>query len=211
MDHAVALVEAYLHANGYFTVAEYPVMAALPKGGYASATDVDLLALRLCEAGGVVTARSGRAPEDFTPDPVLRVPEGRADFLLVEVKEGRAELNQGARDPEVLSAVLARFGLPSHPDLERSLRELERSGRTRWPDGTWVRLLAFGSTVDSDVRGFHAISLPHVASYLRGYLRENWGVLRHAQVRHAAFGFLALLEQVERAGEGPEAARRDDG
>lgn len=25
MDHAVALVEAYLQINGYFTVVEYPV------------------------------------------------------------------------------------------------------------------------------------------------------------------------------------------
>jgi hypothetical protein len=25
MDNAVALVQAYLHVNGYFTVAEYPV------------------------------------------------------------------------------------------------------------------------------------------------------------------------------------------
>lgn len=28
MDTAVALVQAYLHVNGYFTVTEYPVLEA---------------------------------------------------------------------------------------------------------------------------------------------------------------------------------------
>ena len=32
MDHAVALVEAYLRVNGYLTVAEYPVLDA-PRHG----------------------------------------------------------------------------------------------------------------------------------------------------------------------------------
>ena len=31
MDHAVALVEAYLQINGYFTVAEYPVIESFGK------------------------------------------------------------------------------------------------------------------------------------------------------------------------------------
>ena len=33
MDHAVALVQAYLQANGYFTVTEYTVLATLADGG----------------------------------------------------------------------------------------------------------------------------------------------------------------------------------
>lgn len=208
MDHAVSLVQAYLNANGYFTVAEYPVLATMPGGGYKSATDVDLLALRLCEAGGVVPAGRAADARLFEPDPVLEVPEGRADFLLIEVKEGRAELNRGAKDPEILAAVLTRFGLERHGGIERSLRELERKGRTKWPDGTWVRMLAFGSTVDSKTRGFHAISLPHVTRYLREYIRRNWTTLRHAQLRQPTFGLLALLEQVDRAGQGPEAAAK---
>jgi hypothetical protein len=31
MDNAVALVRAYLHVNGYFTVTEYPVVEAVHK------------------------------------------------------------------------------------------------------------------------------------------------------------------------------------
>lgn len=199
MDHAVALVQAYLQANGYFTVAEYPVLSTMPGGGYKSATDVDLLALRLGSAGGVVPAGKNSPETRFAPDPILEVPDGAADFLLIEVKEGRAELNRGAKDPDVLMAVLTRFGLQDHPDRARSLRELDRKGRTRWPGEIWVRMLAFGSTIDPSQRGFLAIGLPHVTQYLQAYIRQNWGALRHAQIRQEAFGFLALLEQAERS------------
>lgn len=203
MDHAVALVQAYLQVNGYFTVAEYPVLEALEGGGYKSATDVDLVALRLCHAGGVVAAESGgpiEQPQHFEPDPELRVPEGAADLLIIEVKEGRAELNRGAKNRDVLSAVLTRFGLGPHRQADKSMRELERKGRTKWPGNTWVRMLAFGSIVDPKITvGFQAISLPHVMQYLRAYLEQHWDALRHAHIRHEAFGFLALLEQVRRA------------
>lgn len=202
MDHAVALVQAYLQVNGYFTVAEYPILEALEGGGYKSATDVDLLALRLGDAGGVVAVEGdvSIAPEHFEPDPELRVPGGAADFLIIEVKEGRAELNRGAKNPEVLSAVLTRFGLRPHAKMGKSLRELERKGRTKWPGDTWVRMLAFGSIVEPKIAvGFQAISLPHVMQYLRAYLEQYWDALRHAHIRHEAFGFLALLEQVRRA------------
>jgi hypothetical protein len=33
MDHAAALVEAYLQLNGYFTSAEYPILARAGHGG----------------------------------------------------------------------------------------------------------------------------------------------------------------------------------
>ena len=43
MDHAVALVEAYLQINGYFTVAEYPVIESFGKQHYGVTTDMDIL------------------------------------------------------------------------------------------------------------------------------------------------------------------------
>ncbi len=201
MDHAVALVQAYLQVNGYFTVTEYPVLAALAGGGYQTATDIDVLALRLCDAGGVAAAgETGRGAPPFEPDPELAVPRGTADLLLVEVKEGRAELNEGAKNPDVLAAVLARFGLRPHPGMDASLRELERKGVTRWPGDVWVRMLAFGSTVDPRASGgFQAIALGHVVRYLTVYLAERWPALRHVHFRQEALGLLALLEQVRRA------------
>lgn len=199
MDHAVSLVQAYLQVNGYFTVAEYPVLEATVDGGYQSATDIDLLALRLADAGGVVPAdRVGRdRTARFEPDPELQIPSGKADLLIIEVKEGRAELNRGARNPEILSAVLRRFGFCPHARVERALVELRRTGETAWPGGTSVRMFAFGSILDPKlIEGFRAISLQHVITFLQRHMERNWSVLRHAQIKHEALGFLALLEQV---------------
>ena len=39
MDTAVGLVEAYLYANGYFTVTEHPIIEELGDGGYRTVTD----------------------------------------------------------------------------------------------------------------------------------------------------------------------------
>lgn len=200
MDHAVSLVQAYLHVNGYFTVAEYPVLASIPGGGYQSATDIDLLALRLCSAGGIASAGDqGRQAEPFEPDPELAIPRATADLLIVEVKEGRAELNRGARDPAILAAVLSRAGLAPFDGQDRCFREIERRGETRWAGDVSVRMLAFGSVVDPKiVKGFRAISLPHVTRFMTEYIATNWDALRHAQIRQEAFGLLALLEQVRR-------------
>src|SRR3954471_15851958 len=46
MDHAVALVQAYLQLNGYFTSAEYPIIAQAGRNGAQMITDVDILAFR---------------------------------------------------------------------------------------------------------------------------------------------------------------------
>ncbi len=39
MDHAVALVQAYLQINGYFTIAEYPVIESTGKHHFKAATN----------------------------------------------------------------------------------------------------------------------------------------------------------------------------
>ena len=43
MDNAVALGQTYLHVNGYFTVAEYPIIASGRHGSYRTVTDLDIL------------------------------------------------------------------------------------------------------------------------------------------------------------------------
>ena len=62
MDTAVALVQAYLHVNGYFTVAEYPVLEAqCADHQIRTVTDLDILAYRFpgCRAR---PGRSRRPP-----------------------------------------------------------------------------------------------------------------------------------------------------
>lgn len=196
MDHAVALVQAYLHINGYFTVTEYQVLEALSEGGYKTATDIDLLALRLPHAGGLRPIRDEEIDEGFEPDPVLEAQDKRPDLLIVEVKEGTAELNPGVRSREVLTAVLRRWGFCTEAHLSKAIDRLRRKGSVDIPSGPRIRMLAFGSVIDAKkVRGVKAISLGHVIAYLRGYIEEHWDLLRHAQVKQPALGLLALLEQ----------------
>jgi hypothetical protein len=60
MDNAVALVQAYLQVNGYFTVTGYPVLEAA-RHGIEVATDLDVLALRFPGRGS--SCRRSRARE----------------------------------------------------------------------------------------------------------------------------------------------------
>ena len=46
MDNAVALVQAYLRLNGYFTVSECPVVEPLRPGNVRTMTDLDILGFR---------------------------------------------------------------------------------------------------------------------------------------------------------------------
>jgi len=207
MDNAVALVQAYLRVNGYFTVAEYPVIEAA-HFGYRALTDLDILALRFPGAGRLVPGRralASRPVATFAPDPALAAPDDAVDMLIGEVKEGRAELNEAAHDPTVLSTVLARFGCCSLDETEPLVDELLRRGRLRLPSGHLVRLATFGSTLGR--RPPHgvalSVSLGHVVAFLEGYLREHWDVLAAAQFKDPAFGFLVTLEKARR-----EEARR---
>ena len=126
MDTAVGLVQAYLRVNGYFTVAEYPVLDATGPGGPRTITDLDILAVRLHRAPGA----SGTV--DAPLDPALGA-GGGADMIVGEVKrylrdnnavrvsrsirdlayhsmQAREELQkQNGREPK-LSEIAARVG-----------------------------------------------------------------------------------------------------
>jgi hypothetical protein len=222
MDHAVALVQAYLQLNGYFTSAEYPIMAAAGRNGFRTLTDIDILAFRF-PSGFPIALPSGdglQAPAEPTPPPVQRgrptvplgagngdrdpglaVPEDQIDLVIGEVKEGRVGINSGARDPEVLKAVIARFGQTA--DLDHLVEELLKKGMVRMPGGYQVRLIAFGAfPPGSAVPPCRIISLGHVLQYLQAYVRKHWAMLRHCQSKDPAIGFLMTLEKARRGGAG---------
>jgi len=73
MDVSTSLVQAYLHVNGYFTAADYPLVESARNSAPRTLTDIDMLAVRL--ARPTVTqahrAEPGRSP--FTPIPRWRV------------------------------------------------------------------------------------------------------------------------------------------
>jgi len=200
MDNAVALVQAYLRINGYFTVAEYPILETHGRNAVQMATDIDILAFRF---PGAIRRVSGKRGEKWQqglsiPDPDLRVPSGAPDMIIGEVKEGRAHLNKSMRNPAIVSAALARFGCCDPEHAERTARKLLGSGRAETPEGHLVRIVVFASG-GAEERRFQVISLAHVTEFLRSYLREHWEVLHHAQFRDPV---LSLLMTLEKAGDG---------
>ena len=199
MDTAVALVQAYLHVNGYFTVAEYPVLEAYRGEHARSVTDLDILAFRFAGAGHDVIHRGGRRPlggRAMTPDPLLGCPSDRPDMIVGEVKEGAARLNDAMRDPVVLEVALTRFGCCSAKHASELTSQLLSRGRASTPGGHSIRMIAFGDVVDSDRQGpWTVVPMRQVVLFLRSYLREHWSVLRHAQIRDPAIAVLALIEK----------------
>lgn len=195
----MALVQAYLRLNGYFTVAEFPVVEAT-RTGYRTATDLDILAVRFPHAGQLVPrqGRSAAGDQDrYVPDPVLGASPLEPDMIIGEVKEGRATLNAAATDPAVLRAVFARFGCCEPSQSPAIVETLLRTGSAMLPNQHRVRLVAFGGSVTGAAgRRFHAVSLGHVARAIQGHIRTNWKVLRHSDHKDPTFGFLIMLEKI---------------
>jgi hypothetical protein len=198
MDNAVALVTAYLHINGYFTVAEYPVVEAVSNGGYRTVTDLDILAFRFAGSGRLMRhAGSGwlLAP----PHPTLGVGRDQADMVIGEVKEGRAELNQGTTDRDVLRAALTRFGCCPADDVGGEVDALMRHGRATTPVGHCIRLVAFGSMAPDGSHKYEVILLGHIVRFLREYMNEHWEVLHASESKDPALGFLMTVEKALRS------------
>lgn len=198
MDAAVVLVEAYLRLNGYFTVAEYPVLEATRRAGVRTVTDLDILAVRFPRGAGpaAMRRRARNAAPLNGPDPALRTDPTRVDMLVGEVKRGPAQLNAATHDPLVLEAMLARYGCCGPADVPGVVQALLRTGRTVTPCGHVVRLVAFGLAGDCAVPGAHAVvDLARVVDFLERRLRSEWEVLRHAQFGETALGILATIER----------------
>jgi len=203
MDHAVSLVQAYLQLNGYFTSAEYPIIAGAGRAGFRTITDIDILAFRF--PTGLPTVQGCRTPQGLDISDIddgLGVAPDTIDMIIGEVKEGKVGINSGIRDPEVLKAVIGRFG-DSAEESEQVVRSLLETGIAKLPSGYVVRLVAFGAfPPGQQVPPCRIISLGHVLTFLQRYVRKHWHVLRHLQFKDPAFGFLMTLEKARRGGAG---------
>ena len=201
MDTAVSLVQSYLYMNGYFTVTEYPVLELMASGEYRTVTDVDILALRIPGAG-VYDETSSAGQPIISTDPALDIDESRIDMIIAEVKEGKAELNASARDPEVLTAALRRFGYIDDETAQEIVDQLLEDGNALHPAGPRIRLCAFGG------RPPHRDDVPytwllhaHVVDYIHETLTENWSAAQAIQSKDPALSFILLMEKATRAGE----------
>ncbi len=196
MDPAVSFVQAYLYANGYFTVTEYPIAEQVAPGAYRSSTDVDLLAVRFPGAVRLVPA-DGRDVQErrlLLSDPNLDNSDDRVEFIIAEVKEGRAELNRGARDPAVLRTALARFGAFAGDDLDGLVRELIRKGKVVTPAGARIRLMAFGAYEDPKrTANWTVVTLAQVVDYLTSMAEQYADLASALQFKDPAIGMLSVL------------------
>ena len=95
MDHAVSLVQAYLQLNGYFTSAEYPIMAGAGRNGVRTITDIDVLAFRF--PSGLPLSRGRKKPKGLDVSdldlrmPVARTPDAWLAFGFDEDLDTAAE------------------------------------------------------------------------------------------------------------------------
>ena len=197
MDNAVALVQAYLRVNGYLTVTEYPVVEAVPSGGFQAATDLDILAFRFGHASmlGQPVSPTGAPHAGLLPvDPALDLRPDLPDMIIGEVKEGRAMLNRGAIDQGVLTAAIARFGCCDAGEARAVVEDLLRRGRAKIPHGHRIRLVAFGShPPETPSKHYEVILLGHILAFLREHLRRHWAVFQASETKDPALGFLKIL------------------
>src|ERR1700730_2523267 len=98
MDHAVSLVQTYLQLNGYFTSAEYPIIASARRNGVRTITDIAILAFRFPSGFQIGAPTGKRAPQGLDVSEVdsgLGVPPDSIDMIIGEVKEARVGINMG--------------------------------------------------------------------------------------------------------------------
>jgi len=200
MDPSVSLVEAYLHANGYMTVTEYPILERTPDGMVRTATDIDILAIRMPGAGRLrPTSKHGGASSHerwFEPDPALvdEQTDGVVDLIIAEVKEGKAELNHGARRPETIQSALRRFASADSGLVQSVADRLVRRGRVLLPEQELqARLIAFGSERSKSQGPWQVILLRDCFAYLLSMTREldRRGISMH--MKNPVMNILALM------------------
>lgn len=199
MDNAVALVQAYLRVNGYLTVTEYPVVEAVRSGGFQAATDLDILAFRFGHASmlGQPVGPASKTHAGLLPvDPALDLRPDLPDMIIGEVKEGRAELNAAATDPEVLAAALERFGCCKGHGTDEVVTELLRHGRARTHAGHSVRLVAFGSVPPGTPdRRCRVVLLGDVVRELQDHILTHWDAMRASDSKDPGFSVLLTLQK----------------
>ena len=199
MDTAVTIVRAYLQSNGYFTMTEVPVLEATTDRGVRTATDLDVLAVRFPgERRLLAHADEDDGNHDRVTgaiDPVLDDHPEYTDFIIGEVKEGRAELNAAAVDPHVLRYALSRFGAFPPDRIPDMVEELRHRGETREGDKR-VRLFAFGSYIDEKRRGrVECTMITHrqILDYFARFFKDLREEIPHMQTKDPFVGILMVM------------------
>ncbi len=209
MNTAVGLVETYLRLNGYFTATEYQVQHPAPgqPGKYETATDLDILAVRLPWAAETVLRHPQRPGEErcevlLVDDPALGVAPDLPDVLIGEVKEGAAELNRRLKTSDVLHAALRRLGCCPEEHIADAARALLARGefvlQHQHSVACRIRLASFCGYVDEErAPGVLTITLGHMVRFIQDRLTAYRPVLRSAQFGDPLLNLFKLMEKME--------------
>jgi len=221
LDNAVALAETYLRLNGFFTLSEFQVQQAIPgrPGSYATATDLDILAVRLPWAAESVAGvpqqpEAGRREIQLLPDPRLDLHSQMTELIIGEVKEGVGELNRALQTPAVLHTALRHAGCCPHEHIEDAVSTLRRRGEYLLPPDLGlrcrVRLASFCGRINPEMGQTAAltVTLGSIVAFIRDRFQTYAPVLRSAAFRDPVLGLLKLLDKLEIELRVPEGAAR---
>lgn len=203
MDPAVSLVQAYLYANGYFTTTEFPVVELRANEQVRASTDIDMLAVRFPYALRLLPTPNDTIADDVlidTLDPALEPSDSLIDFIIAEVKEGRAELNQGATEPHVLRTALVRCGTFHEHEIEPLVKKLIHKGYAVHQNRVRVRLMAFGSYRDRhDDRKYTVVTLRQIIEHLDQLVKKHAEAISAAQFKDPVIAMMMLLHKARLA------------
>lgn len=197
MDNAVALVNAYLQINGYFTVSEFPVVEHFNRDNtkLRSATDIDIMGFRFPNAGMIKQVKNKNDSKITYTDEKLEIKKEFSDMIIGEVKEGTAKFNRNIFEPEVLRTVLIRFGCCDYSEIETAVSSLISKGFYDIPHRHTIRMIIF--CIENEfVYKYKTISLKHILNFLKEYINNNWEFFKTANYKDQGLGFMVTVEKI---------------
>lgn len=197
MDNAVALVNAYLQINGYFTVAEFPIVEHFKSDNskLRSATDIDIMGFRFPNAGMIRQVKNNNDSKITYIDEKLEIRREFSDMIIGEVKEGKAKFNKNIFEPEVLKTVLIRFGCCEYSEVETAVNSLISKGFYDISHRHTIRMIIF-CIENQIIYKYKTISLNHILNFLKEYINNNWEFFKTANYKDQGLGFMVTLEKI---------------
>ncbi len=114
-------------------------------------------------------------------------------MIVAEVKQGKARVNPASRKPDVLAAILSRFGCCDPDEATPLAQTLLKHGRALGMHGHVIRMLLFASQGERAPDGWHLIHLGDVWKFLEKFLRQHPKRWQATDFHDPALAWLAMM------------------